>query len=80
MERRILWSCLPLSLVLFALVALGLRPSEARASAGCFSPADDGAICLIVQHCDLQTCHYHLYGDTPPCRPAGSGPDCGSTD
>jgi hypothetical protein len=77
MLQKLAFSGLGLALVLFAAVAALTRPGSVLAAGGCFTTSQGSEICAVVQHCDGLTCHYHLYTDSPPCRPSGSGPDCG---
>lgn len=76
MSRKWLWLSLLASLGLFTGAAVGPFTSPAQAE-GCFMTGSVGTVCGVVQHCDLNHCHYHTYVDTPACRPSGSGPDCG---
>lgn len=77
MSRKPLWAILITALGLFVSASVGPFPSAARAE-GCFMEGwDEAPVCGIVQHCSLYYCHYHLYVESPPCRPSGSGPDCG---
>lgn len=77
MLQKLAFSSLAFALVLFGTVAALSRPASVLASDDCYTTSQGSEICLVVQHCDHVHCHYHLYTSSPPCRPSGSGPDCG---
>jgi hypothetical protein len=76
MSRKLLWTALTLALALFGLVSFGPGTQAARADTGCYMTGSEGKVCNVVQVCEPSYCHYHVYVDSPPCRPAGAGPSC----
>jgi hypothetical protein len=76
MSRKFLWTSFTASIILFGAVAFGGGTRTLEASAGCYMTGSEGTICNIVQVCELTHCHYHIYRDSAPCRPAGAGPSC----
>jgi hypothetical protein len=76
MSRKFLWTSLAASLALFGVASSGPGTPSLEAAAGCYMTGSEGTICNIVQVCELTHCHYHIYRDSAPCRPAGAGPSC----